>query len=65
MAGFNQVTKLLAILLIVVLIAQGVATMTLAGKDKPPTQQDIAEFIVGVLLIVMGGWIGVKLYDTF
>ena len=65
MAGFNQVTKLLAILLIVVLMAQGVATMTLAGKDKPPTQQDIAEFIVGTLLIVIAGWIGAKLYDTF
>jgi len=65
MAGFNQFTKLIAILLILLLIAQGVATMTLAGKDKPPTQQDIAEFIVGILLIVMGGCLAFKVYDTF
>lgn len=65
MIRFNQVTKLIAILLILLLIAQGVATMTLAGKDKPPTQQDVAEFIVGVLLIVMGAWMAIKVYDTF
>lgn len=65
MPSFKQLSKLVAILLIVVLISQGVSTMILAGKDKPPTQQDIAEFIVGVLLIVLGGVLAIKVYDTF
>lgn len=51
-------------MLVLTLIAQGIATMTAAGKDKPPTQRDVVEFVVGAILLVFAAWIGLKTYDA-
>ena len=65
MGAFNtHITKALAFILVFVLIAQGIATMTAAGKDKPPTQRDVVEFVVGTMLILGGMWLGLKTYDA-
>jgi len=65
MAAFNtHLTKALAFMLVLTLIAQGIATMTAAGKDKPPTQRDVVEFVVGAILLVFAAWIGLKTYDA-
>jgi hypothetical protein len=65
MGIFNtHLTKALAFLLVLVLVAQGVATMTAAGKDKPPTQRDVVEFVVGAILILASAWLGLKTFDA-
>jgi len=65
MVSFNtHFTKLVGFLLVVVLIAQGIATMTAAGKDKPPTQRDVVEFVVGAVLILSGAIIGLKTFNA-
>ena len=57
-------SKLIGVLLVLVLIAQGIATMTAAGKDKPATQRDVVEFVVGAVLILSGAVIGLKTFDA-
>jgi uncharacterized membrane protein len=57
-------TKMIAVLLVLVLIAQGIATMTAAGKDKPPKQRDVVEFVVGAILILAAAFIGLKTFDA-
>ena len=65
MAAFNtHLTKALAVMLVLTLIAQGIATMTAAGKDKPPAQRDVVEFVVGAILLVFAAWIGLKTFDA-
>ena len=57
-------SKLTGFLLVLVLIAQGIATMTAAGKNKPPRQQDVAEFVIGSMLILFAAWIGLKTFSA-
>lgn len=59
-----HLTKALAFLLVLVIVAQGIATMTAAGKDKPASQRDVVEFVVGSILILSGAWVGLKTFDA-
>lgn len=60
----THLTKFIAILLVLVLIAQGIATMTAAGKNKPPRQKDVVEFVVGAILILSAAVVGLKTFQT-
>lgn len=65
MSVFNtHFTKAIAFMLVLVLVAQGIATMTAAGKDKPPTQRDVVEFVVGAVLILSAAVLGLKTFNA-
>lgn len=65
MGAFNtHMTKALAFMLVFILVAQAISTMTEAGKDKPPTQQDVVEFVMGTVTLLGSVWLGLKTYDA-
>jgi uncharacterized membrane protein HdeD (DUF308 family) len=63
MGAFNtHGTKLLGLVLALVVLAQGVTTITAASRDNPKTQQDQVEQGVSVILILFALWIAFKTF---
>jgi hypothetical protein len=62
--AFKNFTIFIAVLMFLVFIAGGMATMADAGRRKPIGAQEVVDFVVGFGYLAAGMFIALKTYDV-